>query len=299
MSPSVSTIIATMAAPERGALLRRAVASVRRASTAPVAIIVVVNGSRADPDVIDWLKDQPDVQLDIVAQPSLPNALLRGRELVRTPYFSTLDDDDEYLGNAIDLRLGVMQQTGADVVVTNGFRRCAGVDELAYESLARVPRNPLEELFRTTWLHNGNALYRSDSVGVEFFANHHAYAEWTWLAYNLGLQKKRIAVSEAPTFIYHDTPGSLSKSSAYRAAYMSLYRKMLAANPPPAVVRHVKCRIQSAWHYESCLALDQGRHLEAWRYHLHSLAAGGWRYFSFGRRLLPGWPKRIALNEKY
>jgi hypothetical protein len=283
-----------MAAPERGALLQRAVASVRRSSAMPVSIIVVVNGSRADPAVIGWLKDQRDVQLEIVAQPSLPNALLRGRELVSTPYFSTLDDDDEYLGNAIDLRLGIMQETGADVVVTNGFRRCDGVDELSYESLRGVPGNPLEELFRTTWLHNGNALYRSDSVGREFFADHHAYAEWTWLAYNLALRHKRIAVSETPTFIYHDTVGSLSKSAAFRAAYMSLYSRMLEANPPPAVVRHIKRRIQSGWHDQSCHALDQGRRREALRYHLHSLAAGGLRYFSFGRRLLPGWPKRIA-----
>jgi glycosyltransferase involved in cell wall biosynthesis len=293
-SPAVSTIIATMAAPERGALLRRAVDSVRRASTSPVAIIAVVNGSRSDPAVVDWLKDQPDVQLEIVAQPSLPRALLRGRELVRTPYFSTLDDDDEYLGNAIDLRLGVMQETGADVVVTNGLRRCAGGDELSYASLRGVADNPLEELFRTTWLHNGNALYRSDSVGREFFADHHAYAEWTWLAFNLALRNKRIAVSETPTFLYHDTPGSLSKSAAYRAAYMSLYDRMLAAKPPRAAVRHIKRRIQSGWHDQSCHALDEGRRLEALRCHFHSLAAGGFRYFSFGRRLVPGWPQRIA-----
>lgn len=282
-----------MAAPERGALLRRAVASVRCSSSRPVAIIVVVNGSRSDPAVVDWLRDQPDVQLEIVAQPSLPNALLRGRQLVATPYFSTLDDDDEYLGHAIDLRLGIMQETGADVVVTNGFRRGAGIDELSYPSLLGVPENPLEALFRMTWLHNGNALYRSDSVGPEFFANHHAYAEWTWLAYNLALTGKRIAVSEAPTFLYHDTPGSLSKSAVYRTAYLSLYERMLQANPPPAIIRHIRHRIQAEWHDQSWHALAEGRRLEALRCHVHSLAAGGLRYFSFGRRLFPGWPQRI------
>lgn len=283
-----------MAAPERGALLQRAVMSVRCSSSRPVEIIVVVNGARSDPAVVDWLKDQPDVQLEILAQPSLPNALLRGRELVRTSYFSTLDDDDEYIGHALDLRLGLMQETGADVVVTNGFRRCAAGDELSYPSLLGVPVNPLEELFRMTWLHNGNALYRSHSVGREFFADHHAYAEWTWLAYNLALRGKRIAVSEVPTFLYHDTPGSLSKSAVYRSAYLSLYDRMLEANPPPPIVRHIRHRIQAEWHDQSCLALGEGRRLEALRCHVHSLAAGGLRYFSFGRRLLPGWPQRIA-----
>jgi hypothetical protein len=280
-----------MAAPERAELVQRAVLSVRRSSALPVTIIVVVNGNRSDPGLVAWLREQHDVQLEILAQPSLPHALLRGRELVRTPYFSTLDDDDEYLGNAIDLRLEAIRESGADLVVTNGFRYCSGTIERSYDTLEKVSANPLEELFRTTWLHNGNALYRSDSVGREFFADHHAYAEWTWLAYRLALTGKRIAVLETPTFIYYDTPGSLSKSAAYRAAYISLYRKMLEANPPPAVVRCIKRRIQAGWHDLSCDALDHGRRLEALRCHVRSLAAGGVRYFSFGRRLLPGWPK--------
>jgi glycosyltransferase involved in cell wall biosynthesis len=293
-TPYVSTIIATMAAPERSELVRRAVLSVRRSSTLPVTIIVVVNGKRSDPELVAWLRAQHDVRLEILARPSLPHALLRGRELVRTPYFSTLDDDDEYLGNAIDLRLEAIRQSGADVVVTNGFRYCSGTIERSYDTLGKVPANPLEELFRTAWLHNGNALYRSDSVGSAFFTDHHAYAEWTWLAYKLALAGKRIAVLETPTFIYYDTPGSLSKSAICREAYMSLYRRMLDANPPPAVVRHIKRRIQSGLHDQSCYALDQGRRLEALRFHLCSLTAGGLRYFSFGRRLLPGWPKRVV-----
>jgi hypothetical protein len=294
MSPCVSTIIATMAAPERAALVQRAVLSVRRASTLPVVLIVVINGDRGDPALIAWLRAQHDVQLDILAEPSLPKALLRGRELVETPYFSTLDDDDEYLANALDLRLETICESGADVVVTNGFRDCSGMMERSYDTLGKVPANPLEELFRTAWLHNGNALYRSDSVGREFFADHHAYAEWTWLAYRLALRGKRIAVLETPTFVYYDTPGSLSKSVACREAYMLLYRRMLDADPPPAVVRHIRRRIQSGWHDLSCYALDQGQRLEALRCHLYSLAAGGLRYFSFSRRLLPGWPKRVV-----
>jgi glycosyltransferase involved in cell wall biosynthesis len=294
VSPCVSTIIATMAAPNRAMLLQRAVRSVRQSSTLPVTIIVVVNGDRGDPEVMAWLRQQDDVTLEILKEPSLPAALLRGRELVQTPYFSTLDDDDEYLGSAIDLRLAAIRESGADVVVTNGFRYSSGTTRLSYDTLRKVPQNPLEELFYTTWLHNGNALYRSDSVGREFFANYHAYAEWTWLAFNLALKGKCIAVLETPTFIYYDTPGTLSKSSAYRTSFLPLYRKMLDAGPPPAVVRQIKRRIQSAWHDQSCQALDQGWRREALRCHFHSLATGGLRYFSYGRRLLPGWPTRMV-----
>jgi hypothetical protein len=68
---------------------------------------------------------------------------------------------------------------------------------------------------------------------------------------------------------------------------------MLAANPPPAVVRLIKRRIQAAWHDQCTDAMAEGQRLEALRCHVNSLAAGGLRYFSFGRRLLPGWPKRM------
>lgn len=293
LRPSVSTIIATMAAPERAALLKRAVTSVRHASIGPIAIIVVVNGDRSDPMLCSWLQAQQDIHLEVVAIPSLPNAVLRGRELVKTEFFSTLDDDDEYVTGGIDIRLEAMSSgSRPDVVVTNGHRRVQGLDILSYTRLEQVPTSPLEALFHTTWLQSGNALYRSATVGTELFSDHHAYAEWTWLAFLLALNGKRIAVVDVPTFICHDTPGSLSKSTAYRDASLALYWRMLEASPPPAVVRLIQRRIQAAWHDRSYHALTEGKNWEALRYHLRSLAgAGGFRYLSFSRRLLPGWPK--------
>jgi len=291
-APRISTIIATMASPERGAELRRAVASVRAASRAPVNLIVVVNGSRSDPQVVAWLQAQRDIVLVIDPMPSLPNALLRGRMLVETAFFSTLDDDDEYTPGALDLRLAAIEAApGYDLVVTNGHRRSGGRDVLSYTTLAQVPVAPLAELFRTTWLQSGNALYRAASVGVEFFADYHAYAEWTWLGFRLAHAGRRIGVLETPTFLCHDTPGSLSKSSAYRGAYMALYRRMLAVAPPAEVAQLIQRRIMAAWHDQSCQALDEGRLGEAWRCHLRSMAKPwGLRYLSYSRRLLPGWP---------
>lgn len=280
-----------MASPERGALLQRAIASIRSASRHPVAIIVIVNGTRSEPDVLEWLRAQPDVQLDIMPEPSLPHALLRGRQLVKTPFFSTLDDDDEYLEGAIDLRLAVLEEARADLVVCNGYKRRNGIDRLVYPTLSRVPSNPLEELFTLVWLQSCNALYRTERVSEAFFADYHPYAEWSWLGYNLALQGRLIAFTDLPTYVCHDTPGSLSKSTAYRTAYMSLYDKMLTLAPSRAVARQIRRRIQAAWHDQSCQALDEGKHLEAWRCHLLSLVAGGLRYLTYSRYLLPGWPK--------
>src|SRR4051794_1682803 len=95
--PQVSVIIPTMASSERATLLQRAISSIRASSLAPIQIIVVVNGGRFDFSVRDWLQTQPDVHIEWVLSASAPGAILRGRECVRTEFFSTLDDDDEYL----------------------------------------------------------------------------------------------------------------------------------------------------------------------------------------------------------
>jgi glycosyltransferase involved in cell wall biosynthesis len=185
---SVTTIIPTMATRERAPALRRAVESIRRSSTEAVEIIVVVNGARSDAELCEWLRSQPDVHFEYVAQPSAPNAVLRGRELVRTPFFSTLDDDDEYLDGALDIRLAAIESApDVDVVVTNGYLHCAGTDARYYDDLAQVPHDPLASLFASNWLHNCNTLFRSATIGREYFADFHPFVEWTWLAFRLAM----------------------------------------------------------------------------------------------------------------
>lgn len=289
----VSTIIATMAAPERAHLLKRAIESIRRASIHPIKVIVVVNGNRSDAALCAWLKIQPDVRLELIPTPSLPNAILRGRDLVETEFFTTLDDDDEFLEGGIDLRLAAMRDHSLpDVVVTNGYRSAKGLNTLTFDNLKAVSTAPLAALFQETWLQSCNSLYRSTSVGPAYFADYHDYAEWTWLAYKLALAGKRIFALEAPTYLCHDTPASLSKSKAYAMAYTSLFDRMLALQPPRAIVQQIRRRRAATWHDHSVQALNEGKTLQAILCHLRSLPTlGGARYLSYTRRLLPGWPK--------
>lgn len=293
MPAQVSIIIATMAAAERASSLQRAIASVRAASSQPVQLIVVVNGNRRDPALLQWLSEQPDVQVAVSPPPSLPQALLRGRELVTTPYFGTLDDDDEFLPGTLDERLArLCAADQPDLVVSNGIRRSAEGDRQTYASLDNVQQQPLAALFQRTWLQSCNGLYRSTSVGPAFFADYHAYAEWTWLAFCLAQAGKRIAALDVLTYICHDTPGSLSKSPAYAAAYQDLYRRMMARRPPPDILNLVQRRLGASWHDVSVNALAEGRLLLAWKAHWQSLLApGGSRYLAYSRRLLLGWSR--------
>lgn len=291
-STCVSVIIPTIAIKEKESLLRRAVESIRRSSAKQVGIITVVNGGRADDGICQWLKAQPDIHYERVATPSSPLAVLRGRELVQTPFFSFLDDDDEYLIGGTDLKLSVFSShTDADAVITSGFRNNGEIDEPAMASIEQVPLAPLPSLFESNWLSSCNALYRSSSFPPTFFADSHPYAEWTWLAFKLALAGKQLVAINQPTFRIHDTPGSLSKSECYLDAYQTLYQRMLDLDPPLDVARSIQIRMSSDWHDQSVRALSRGRRLEAIDCHLRSLMLpGGLRYLTYTRRLIPRWP---------
>jgi glycosyltransferase involved in cell wall biosynthesis len=284
----VSVVVPTMATHERASLLKRAIDSIRQSSTVPTNIVVVVNGKKYDSAICEWLKEQSDITFDFLETPSLPAALRRGIELVSTEYFAMLDDDDEYLPLAIDERLRMLESDrDIDLVITNGYRHVHGTDEIWYEDLDVVNNNPLQSLMTVNWLSSCNALYRKLSIGPEFFTDIHPFAEWTWLAYQIVLAKKRIGVVNKPTFRIHDTPGSLSKSPAFSASYISLFKKMLALNPPREIGLLIRRKLGSAYHDASNAAMYNGTWREALKLHWKSLLEnGGIRYLGYSRHFL-------------
>ena len=158
----ITTIIPTLCESGRRDALLRAVESVHQASVHPVRILIIVNGQRFDPDLVDLLQSRKDVEVIQIAEGSLTKAHLAGRQNISTEYFSFLDDDDEYLAGALDTRLALMcNNCAADVVVTNGYSNQAGNDRLTYSRFANISANPLYELFQENWLHSCNHLFRS------------------------------------------------------------------------------------------------------------------------------------------
>lgn len=290
----VSVIVATMASPERAKLLQQAIATIRASSKSPIWIIVVVNGSRFDTTICDWLNKQPDVQFEYVAEPSYPGAVLRGRELVKTEFFSTLDDDDEYLPLGTDQRMMILQgDPRADLVVTNAFMCTTGADHLFFDQLVDVPADPMHCLMRFNWLTSGNALYRAATVDIDFFRNYHPYAEWTWLAYRLALAGKHVAIGIEPTCRHNASAESLSKTSAYSQSFFPLFQRMLDLSPPQKVANMIHRKISSGYHDASVSALLADQPGMALRYHWHSLIrSGGARYLSYTRHILMAFAQR-------
>lgn len=290
--PLVSIVVPTTACASRAPALQRAIESIREAASVPVRIIAAVNGLRADEQTLAWLQSQPDVQVDYSVIPSLTGALRRGRNLVETPYFGFLDDDDEYSNRAIDKRLQVLcRDLAIDVVVSKGQRRLAGSTKEVMGGIASIEGRPLEALFELTWLCSCNGLYRAATIGPTFFEYLHERAEWTWLAFDMSRQGRRIAVLDEPTFVINDTPDSLSKGDAYAKAYTGLFARMLGQAKNPQIRRLIQRRLAAEFHDQSVRALGKGDYRQAAQAHLRSLLIpGGMRYLGYTRRLL--WTSR-------
>ena len=239
MSTLATVIVPTLAIEACDSLPAPCAACGARPGTRPAAHHVVVNGQRYDPALLAWLEAQP-VTVTRLQQGSAPLAQLEGRRLVETGYFGYLDDDDEYLPGSLDERLSALQSDpDSDLVVCNGWRARDGHDEPAFNYLAESPADPLRALLRENWLASCGVLFRTATVDVSYFEDPMPYLEWTWLAWRLAVDGRRIRVSETPGFRIHDTGGSASKSTEYADAQIELYERMLADAPPSDVARMV------------------------------------------------------------
>jgi glycosyltransferase involved in cell wall biosynthesis len=287
--PRVTAIIPTLCESIRSVALLRAINSIQHASAFPIRILVVVNGNRFDRELLGALIRRADIKVLQTAEGSLPLAHLIGRNAVSTAYFAFLDDDDEFLPGAIDLRVSMLDDhPDADLAVTNGYIRRNGKDEVLYSRMRFVSHDPLRELFEENWLHNCNSLFRSVSVPPAYFESSHKYMEWTWLGYRLSLDGKRVVATEDLSFRYNDTPSSLSKSALFLESRVQVYERMLGTNPPSDIVPVIKKRLSSAWHAISNCQLKNGMRADAIYSHVRSLMSdpSGVRYIGYTRHVL-------------
>jgi hypothetical protein len=277
--PEAAVIIPTRALDERASLLRRAIASVLSQEGVRAIPIVVVNGSRWDRCLVHDLRREPQVRFVQIEAEGIPGALGAGRAAVDTPWFSTLDDDDLYLPDAMATRLQALQANPhCDIVVTNGLVRHGYREELHIQDMSSIEAGPLKALTEANWLLPGSWLCRSDSVGASLFADMPEFLECTYLAIQFSL-RGHVCFVDRPTIVWHkDTPGSESKSREYILGQESALQRLLELPIPPEFRNMLLGRI--AWtRYEVALFhANEGHMLPALQAYLRSLSGpGGWR----------------------
>ena len=292
----ISVIIPSLADTARAKLLDRAIDSVLNQEGVTAIPIVVVNGGRHDPSVLEALTRRSDIRCVHFSSGGLPEARLRGRESVDTPFFAYLDDDDELLPNSVATRLRPMlMDEQIDVVVSNGFRDSPNGRVITDPNIERFQSNPLQGLMEVNWLNESGGLYRTRSIGREFFANLPAVVEWTCIAFQLS-QSRKIHFLDVQTFIKHDTAQSLSKSKDYHLQHPYVLRDMLRWQMPAAIRTKLKKKYIAALHQTSERLCEMGDLRSAWRYHLQSLChVSGQRYLGYTRHVV--WKHLLRLAK--
>ncbi len=283
----LTVIIPTLADSKRSESLLRAISSVVEQKEISLQIVVVVNGQRFDPALLSVLESRPDLQVMKLTPPSLSNAIYHGRVAVTTPFFSFLDDDDEYLPSSICRRMEkILKHPECVMVASTGIRDINGLRTPSAFNLVRAQQNPFHELAINNWMTSCGAIFRSSFATSEIFRNVPSHYEWTFLAYKL-LLVGPFCIVEEPCYIIHDTPNSLSKSTAYFEANADVLREILKIDLPAEVARSVKSRLSRAEHDLAYGAISKGLRLKAFKHHFRSLfLPGGLRYVFFTRHLL-------------
>lgn len=285
---TISVIVPTMADAQRKAKLIRALESLRTQVGTRAIPIVVVNGTRSDPSILDCLKSRPDIRLVLREEGNLPKALAAGRDHVNTKYFGVLDDDDEYLPHALSIRRKPLDfDDTVDVVATSGFLSTEHGDKPYLADIESFRGNPLGGLEKVNWLPSCGALYRTDRVGPEMFLAMPKFLEWTYVAVQLSLSCKIVFVAQ-PTFrLDTSTPGSLSKSMESVVYGTEALDRILSLDLPKEVRRLFRRRYIASLHHASAINVRNGDDRSAWKYHLRSLASpNGLKYLPYTRRVL-------------
>lgn len=291
MSAVVDVIIATTCEASRRQSLFSAIESVLTQQI-KTNVIAVVNGSRINGDCLAALRSKKGVTVVEQAVGSYPLALRTGREVVTAPFYAFLDDDDEYLPGAVERRIApLLADPTLGFVASNGLRRLNDIDYPVVKRPRDAQLHPLVALTRENWLASCGGLFRTESIGVEYFDGRTAHLEWTFLAYKLAITRTLAFVDE-PTFIINDSAGSLSKSKNYADAEAQVLPRILDLELPIVVRRALKQKLGRCLHNIAARKTADGQWIQAWRYHLTSISyPGGWRYLMYSRKLLIPLPR--------
>lgn len=285
---AITVIFPTLARRDRAAFLRRAIESVLAQEGVRAVPLVVINGDESDPALARELTADPRLRVASVAERGIPGALSAGRDLVDTPWFSRLDDDDLMLPGALALRVAALEaQPGLDAVVTNGYRRGTEGDVLHVTDAAAVQRDPLGALLSANWLLPGSWLCRTERIGSDVFRAAPHSLECTYLAVRLA-SSRRMVFLEQPTVVWHtQVPSSESKSLEWHLGEADALARILELDLPEDFQEGIRRKIGPACHSASGRLLTEGKPAEAWDWHLRSLRErGGWRYLLYSRHVL-------------
>lgn len=287
--PRVDVVIRTLALETRERELLRALDGIQSQSYLAARPIVIVNGERYHPPLVKALQQRPGILFHYEREASAGRALAVGRNLVTAPYFMYLDDDDELVERGLQqLASHLAANSDWDVLITNGYFSSNADFRPMYLDLAAHAFHPLRGLFAECWLCPGASIFRTESISTEFLDVKRDYHEWTYIAFLLAVEGKRINFLDVATVTYYNTQESASKSFEYEEAALELLDTMKADrrldNETLAIMER---KYRNVLHTLASKYWRRGAHRKAWHYHLRSMRPPfTFKYLLFSRKLL-------------
>jgi glycosyltransferase involved in cell wall biosynthesis len=285
-----SVVIASRCDDARSELLRRACDSIRAmAADLDYSIIVVANGPRVSPTVLDWLASRPDVRVIRLRTGSYPLARRVGAEMADSEFLAFLDDDDELLPDTLRKRVEYFRQhPEVDVLVTDGLRiNGSRVSRIFPPPEARSP-DLIETMMRAGW-GAGALTLRAGNTDLAAFDAEFRHLEWTLTALQLA-RRYQVGYLDVPTYRYYeDTPNSLWKNAEHRFAALDVWRRLSKSYSGTPYESTARRRFGHVCHIASWELAQQGRVRDAWRLHVDSVSSpGGLAVLPFTAKLLFG-----------
>lgn len=286
--PRVDVVLRSLALEVRGRVIFRALDSIQDQPHLDARAIVVVNGERYHPPLVDALKARPGVRVHYMRTASAGLAIAEGRKLVTAPYFMFLDDDDELVEQGLEPLARHLGAGAWDVLITNGYFSSNGKLRPMYLDLMAHAIHPLRSLLAECWLCPGASVFRTESISSQLLEVERNYHEWTYVAFLLALAAKRIDFLDVPTVAYQDTTGSASKSLEYDEGALDLLEEMKTDPRVDAKTRAMmEQKYRNMLHNLAFRYWRQGMPGKAWRSHLRSMRPPfTFKYLLSSRKLL-------------
>lgn len=282
----VDVLVRTTCEGSRRKSLQRAVASVVSQRGVAARPVVVVAG--AQPGSLPRLAARNGIRVHRLGTEASPGrALTIARGLVDAPFFAFLDDDDELLPDALATRVAILRaEPSVQVVVTTGYVARGNVRRVHIGDIGRHQGDPLRGIVERCWLASCGGLFRTDAVPQAMFDALPDLCEWTCVAFRLAMASCSIRFVDRPTYVVHDSAGSLSKSDAFVEASLRVLDAMRSAPLSAADRRHLAYKYRATLHTAAERCRRAGNVGRAWRYHLRSLQPPGTlRYAAYTRKL--------------
>jgi hypothetical protein len=284
----VDVLIVTLCKAERVAAIRRVVATTLAQTGVKARLFIVVNGRRFDPDLLQWLINEPGVTVCYQETPSIFLARRCAREHVTAPFFGFLDDDDYLLEGGLRARIDeLVTEPTADAVVTDGYLWDGSQNTAMLDDIDGIRHDPLQSLMTRNWLATASATFRTDRVPPDFFDTTLRSIDMTYLAFRMALERK-VTFLRTPTYRKSYSPDSISLSDEWVLPTLATLEKMRQFPMPAEVRRSLERKCTRTAHEIADVHRRRGELSSAWRFHLRSLADpwGVLHYLAYTRRLV-------------